>query len=452
MSDFQQQALKLAALQQRGHEAEWLADLRDSGARQWLQSAWPGRKTELWKYTPLKALQNQSFEDWARPQSGWEKDIELLPVKEGIRLVFVNGVFDEERSDELPGQVSLFSRADGQSRDVLREKLGSVLDTGRHLFAALSNAWADEGVLLHVPANTRLEQPVYLVHVSTPQEQASVANVRALVVLEQGASAELIEHYVSAGERQNGFVNALTEVSVGANASFLHTRINLEDESLLHIGGVHVALQRDARFEGFTIAEGSELKRIDYQVTHREPGAHLGLNGVYLAHGKQLLDYHTNIEHAAPHGITDEVFRGIIGDRARAVFNGRIHIHPHAQKTLAELSNRNLLTSRTAEIDTKPELEIYADDVRCAHGATVSQLDATALYYLQSRGITAEQARVMLSFGFINELLQRAPRAEIRDYLQRHLQVLFESSDSLIGDAGPLELQDEAPADAGGKH
>ncbi len=452
MSDFQQQALKLAALQRRGHDAGWLSDLRESGARQWMRSAWPGRKTELWKYTPLKALQNQSFEDWAQPQPGWQDDIELLPVN-GCRLVFVNGVFDETQSDALPSQVSLFSRASEQGQQVLRDTLGTVLDTERHLFAALSNAWADEGVLLHVPANTVLEQPVYVVHVSTPQAQPSVASTRVLAVLEQGSKAELIEHYVSAGQQQNGFVNALTEVSMGANAAFRHTRINLEDESLLHIGGVHVALHRDARFEGFTIAEGSELKRIDYQVTHREPGAHLGLDGVYLAHGHQLLDYHTNIEHAAPHGTTDEVFRGIIGDRARAVFNGRIHIHPHAQKTLAELSNRNLLTSRTAEIDTKPELEIYADDVRCAHGATVSQLDGTALYYLQSRGITAEQARVMLSFGFINELLQQIPREEIREYLQRHLQVLFERSDSLIGDAGPLELHDDAaPADAGGKH
>jgi len=450
MSDFQQQALKLAALQQRGQDAEWLADLRDSGARQWMKSTWPGRKTELWKYTPLKALQDQSFEDWARPASGWQNDIELLPLK-GIRLVFVNGVFDESLSDAMPEQVSLFTRAGEREQELLRRTLGTILDTERHLFAALSNAWVDEGVLLHVPANTVLDEPVYVVHVSTPQRQPSVANARVLVVLEPGARAELIEHYVSAGEEQNGFVNALTEVSVGANAAIRHTRINLEDESLLHVGGVHIGLQRDARFEGFTIAEGSELKRIDYQVTHNEPGAHLGLDGVYLAHGRQLLDYHTNIEHAAPHGTTDEVFRGIIGDRARAVFNGRIHIHPHAQKTLAELSNRNLLTSRTAEIDTKPELEIYADDVRCGHGATVSQLDGTALYYLQSRGITAEQARVMLSFGFINELLQQLPREEIREYLQRHLQVLFESSDSLIGEAGPLELHDEAPADAGGK-
>ncbi|MEX2470489.1 MAG: Fe-S cluster assembly protein SufD [Pseudohongiellaceae bacterium] len=451
MGDFQQQALKLAARQPRGPDAEWLTDLRDNGARQWLRSAWPGRKTELWKYTPLKALQEKPFEDWAQPQSGWQDEIELLPI-EGIRLVFVNGVFDEAQSDTLPEQVSLFSRTEGRGEEVLRSKLGTILDTERHLFAALSNAWANEGVLLHVPARTVLDRPIYIVHVSTPQAQPSVANLRVLVVMEQGARAEMIEHYVSAGRQQNGFVNALTEVSVGANAEFRHTRINLEDESLLHIGGVHVALQRDARCDSFTIAEGSQLKRIDYQVTHREPGGQLRLNGIYLAHGRQLLDYHTNIEHAAPHGTTEEVFRGIIGDHARAVFNGRIHIHPHAQKTLAELNNRNLLTSRNAEIDTKPELEIYADDVRCAHGATVSQLDGKAMYYLQSRGISAEQSRILLSFGFINELIQQLPREEIRDYLQRHLQLLFENSDSLIGEAGSQVPNEAVAEEAGGRH
>ena len=204
-----------------------------------------------------------------------------------------------------------------------------------------------------------------------------------------------------------------------------HYRINLEQEELIHIGGVHVDLWRDARYSGFTLAEGSVLKRIDYQLNHRGQGADAKLNGVYLPRNNQLIDYHTNVEHAVPHCTTSEVFRGIIGDSARAVFNGRIHIHQDAQKTLAEMSNRNLLTSDKAEVDTKPELEIYADDVKCAHGATISQLDATAMYYLQSRGLSAAQARTMLSLGFINELLLELPQEAIRDYLQQHLQTYF---------------------------
>src|SRR5690606_13001706 len=220
-------------------------------------------------------------------------------------------------------------------------------------------------------------------------------------------------------------VNSLSELVVGDNAELHHYRLNLEEENLLHLGGVHVNLLRNARLRGFALAQGSRLKRIDYQVNHRGPGADLNLQGIYLPRNNQMVDYHTNVQHCVPYCTTNEIFRGIIGDTAHAVFNGRIHIHPDAQKPLAELSNRNLLTSDKAEVDTKPELEIYADDVKCAHGATISQLDMTAMYYLQSRGLSATQARTMLSMGFINELLQELPQEAVRDYLQQHLQDYF---------------------------
>lgn len=442
MTDFQQQAVQLAAQQQ---SPEWMSELRYQGAEQWLQSTWPGRKTELWKYTPLASLKERQFSGWSPdvpvPQSDWKKEVELLDV-DATRLVFVNGALDVDASDKMPEGVSLFSQADEAQLALLQQHLGHIVGTQRHLFASLSNAWVEEGVLLHVASATILDRPLYLVHVSTRTDQALVSNPRFLFLLEDNARANVIEHYASTAAEQNGFVNALTEIRVGANAELRHTRINLEQEELLHIGGVHVDLQRDARFHGFTIAEGSRIKRVDYQANHCDKGAHFGLNGIYLARNRQLVDYHSNIEHIAPHCTTDEVFRGIVGDRARAVFNGRIHIHPDAQKTLAELSNRNLLTSNTAEVDTKPELEIYADDVRCAHGATVSQLDETSLYYLQSRGIPLHEARSMLSFGFVNELLLQVPEEKIRDYLNRHLKKLFTQSDSLVA-----ELHASSPGD-----
>ena len=260
-----------------------------------------------------------------------------------------------------------------------------------------------------------------------------MSNQRLLMVLDDNSQAEVIEHFLSSTEQQNGFVNTLTEVVVGANAQVQHYRINLEQEDLLHVGGVHVDLHRSARFYGFTLAQGSRLKRIDYQVNHRGEGAHLELHGVYLPRNKQLIDYHTNVEHCVPHCTTNEVFRGIVGDASKAVFNGRIHIHPQAQKTLAELSNKNLLTSHQAEINTKPELEIYADDVRCAHGATISQLDQTSLFYLQSRGVSKADAMSMLSFGFINELLNDVPEPAIQHYLRPRLAALFGREDTELG-------------------
>lgn len=430
MTDFQQIALNLASSQS---SPDWLQGLRERGALSWQSAKWPSRKTEMWKYTPLTPLQQDSPAQWAAAsQEDWQSQVDLIDI-DATRLVFVNGQFAADLSSELPSGVVRFADANADQQQLIQQKLGTVVDAERHLFAALSNAWASDGILIHVPAAQSLGKPVYLINVSTAQAEASVSNQRVLVVLDENSQAELIEHYLSTDSRQNGFVNSLTEVVVGANAQLQHYRINLEQEDLLHVGGVHVNLHRSARFHGFTLAQGSRLKRIDYQVNHRGEGAHLELHGVYLPRNKQLVDYHTNVEHCVPHCTTNEVFRGIVGDSSKAVFNGRIHIHPQAQKTLAELSNKNLLTSPTAEIYTKPELEIYADDVRCAHGATISQLNQTSMFYLQSRGISRADAISMLSFGFINELLDQVPEVAVQNYLRPRLTTLFGQGNELLG-------------------
>ncbi|MAN50768.1 MULTISPECIES: Fe-S cluster assembly protein SufD [unclassified Marinimicrobium] len=429
MSDFQQQALQLAGQQD---SPDWLSELRTSGARQWLKTPWPNRKTEQWKYTPLAPLQKTEFAQWAESTAQWQDQIEWLEL-DATRLVFVNGVFDPEASDALPAEVVRFGDASAEQQAVIGQHLGKIVDSEHHLFAALSNAWASEdGVLVHVPKDTKLAKPLYVVQVSTPGSAPATANQRLLVVLETGAQASIIEHFASTDDEQNGFVNSLTEIEVGENAFLHHYRINLEEENLLHVGGIHANLQRSSQLRGFTVAQGSKLKRIDYQINHCGDGAHLDLQGVYVPRNKQLIDYHTNVQHKVPHCTSNEVFRGIIGDSAHAVFNGRIHIHQDAQKTLAELSNKNLLTSPKAEVDTKPELEIYADDVKCAHGATVSQLNKTALYYMQARGISREEAQVMLNFGFINELLQDVAEPAVRNYLGPRLARLFSSNSDLL--------------------
>lgn len=428
MSDFQQQVLQLAAQQQGPH---WLSDLRQQAMQTWQASPWPTRKTEHWKYTPLMPLQKEGFQQWAQAVEGWQQDVDFIAV-DATRLVFVNGVFAAEASSPLSAEVVQFSQATDAQQQIIQQHLGKVVEGERHLFATLSNAVVADGVLIHIPRNAVLEKPVYLVHVSTPEAQPAVAQQRVLVVLEEGARGELIEHFVSTAAPQNGFVNSLTEIVVGDNADLQHYRLNVEEENLLHIGGVHVNLFRNARMRGFTLAQGSRLKRIDYQISHRGQGADLNLQGLYLPRNNQMVDYHTNIRHCVPHCTSSEVFRGIIADSARAIFNGRIHIYPDAQKTLAELSNRNLLTSNKAEVDTKPELEIYADDVKCAHGATVSQLNDEALFYLQSRGVQRKEAEVMMSFGFINELLQEVKEPAVQDYLLPRLAQLFGRDSDLL--------------------
>lgn len=426
MTDFHQQAQALAAAQQG---PAWLADLRAQGAGVWAATPWPTRKTELWKYTPLVALQNDNPARWASNDScPWQESVSPIEL-DATRLVFINGHFAADQSSELPAEVVHFGEADSTQQRLIAEHLGSVIDTDRHLFGALSNAWAGEGLFVHVPRGAVLEKPVYILNISTVEEHPSVSSQRVLVLLEEGSQAELIEHYVSDKQQQNVFVNSQTEVVLGKNAQLQHYRINLEQEDLVHVGGVHLNLQRDARFYGFTLAQGSRLKRIDYHVNMRGEGSHLELHGVYLPRNKQLVDYHTNVEHHVPNTTSNKIFRGIIGDAAKAVFNGRIHIHKDAQKTASDLSNRNLLTSPKAEIDTKPELEIYADDVRCTHGATISELDETSIFYLQSRGVSRAEAVRMLSFGFINELLNAVPEQAIQDYLRPRITTMFGEPD-----------------------
>ena len=197
---------------------------------------------------------------------------------------------------------------------------------------------------------------------------------------------------------------------------------------------MHARLGADATLNSFHLGLGSVLKRLDVVVDHCGQGAHCELNGIYLPRGDEHVDYHTCIEHRVPHCTSSETFRGIIGDSATAVFNGRIHIHRDAQKTSAELSNRNLLTSNRAEVNTKPELEIYADDVQCAHGATVAQLDEMSLHYLRSRGVARADAQVMLSFGFINEVINTVRCEPLRDYLRELLSRRFARDSALVGD------------------
>lgn len=457
-ADFHQHALALAAAQsaelaQQNSAPAWMTTLREQGAADFARTPWPGRKTEQWKYTSLQSFQDFVAANWgAADDASPVAESEASAVSSALlsfdatRLVFVDGVFDARVSDALPQGITLFSLADAVASKIIADNLGRIAGSvdapRRNMFAMLNNAWTSDGLLVHIPRSVTLEKPVYIAHVSsapgadTDGSKAAVANQRVLVVMEEGSSAQIVEHYIASAPGQPNFVNALTEIQLGNNAQLHHTRLNMEDEALSHVGGVYLNLQRDSRFHGFTIAEGSRLKRIDYQMNHCGPGADLKLDGVYLARNKQLVDYHTTIEHRVPHGTSQEVFRGIIGDKAKAVFNGRIHIHKDAQKTLAELNNRNLLTSNSAEIDTKPELEIYADDVCCAHGATISQLDETALYYLQSRGISPAQARVMLSFGFINELLPGLPHENIKTALGTHLAALFAADRAFVSDIG----------------
>ncbi|MFT5604973.1 MAG: Fe-S cluster assembly protein SufD [Paracoccaceae bacterium] len=407
----------------------WLEVFNQRGRERWGVTPFPTRKTENWKYTSLQSLETGAYLHWSQPQQLAEvAKPDAIPSLEDCALVFINGVFSAAHSSQQWPQgldCCRFSDADESQQQAILAKLGTISDSNNHLFAALNEAWLQEGIYIRVAANTVLKQPIYIHHISTAQEHSFSVNQRVLVHLETSAEASVVEHYSSSTETQNSFGNAVTEVQLDANSRLSHYQLHLQEEHALHISSVHVNLDRDSTFNSFMMSMGSLLQRSDVVVNHLGEGAHCGIQGVYLPHNKHLVDFHTCIEHRVPNCTTHEVFRGIIGDSGKAVFNGRIHIHPQAQKTVADLSNKNLLTSHDAEIDTKPELEIYADDVKCSHGATIARLDEKALYYLQSRGLDRQRAEVMLSYGFINELLEQIPHSVIRDYLTPRVSALF---------------------------
>jgi Fe-S cluster assembly protein SufD len=414
--------------------------LNNSGSESFLQQEIPTRKTEAWKFTSLYNFTSneEGYGRLAETHNAAGLDaITTIPALNAQRLVFVNGQYSEElSSNESISNVVRFSQANEAQQAIIADNLGTAIEQEKHLFAALNNATTTEGVLVYVGKNEQLKTNIQITHITTAQAKPFTVAARLLIVLETGAQATVVEHFASNDAEQNCFVNAITEAKVGANARLNHYRLQLMQEGSIQMGGIHVDLDRDANYDSFQLGLGAKIVRNDINVNHNVGGSHCELVGVYLPQNKQLIDFHSNIEHKVANCTTNEVFRGIMADKSKAVFNGRIHIHPDAQKTLAQLSNKNLLLSNDATINTKPELEIYADDVRCAHGATIAQLDEQARFYLRSRGISAAEADVMLSFGFINELLENLELDAVRNLIRPLLAQRFGRDEELMKHLG----------------
>ena len=414
----------------------WLKPFREAGRSRWSELSLPNRKTENWRYTSLRSLERGDYlaEPAQSDVEGFSPENVHVKGLDGSKLVFLDGVFSPELSNQmLPEGLSLvpFTQSSEAHRKLILQNLGEAVNHETSPFASLNDSWLKEGVFLSVDRNTKLDKPIHVVWITTKQERNFSVNQRMLVLMETGSEASVVEHYCSGVSEQNSFTNAVSEFIVQKNAKLTHYRLHLEEEHSLHIGGIHVQLHRDAVFNSFQIALGGVLKRLDIDVSLIGEGAHCELSGVYLPRDKQVIDFHTAMRHMVPHCTSNEVYRGIVADQSRAIFNGLIYIHPQAQKTVAQLSNKNLLTSDQAEVDTKPELQIYANDVLCAHGATVAQIDEQLLYYLCSRGIDRQEAEVILSFGFINELLNRLSDAPIQEYLRPILASQFAQSSDL---------------------
>ncbi|MAL31873.1 Fe-S cluster assembly protein SufD [Marinobacter nauticus] len=404
---------------------EPLLALRKERASALVDMPLPTRKTENWKYSSkyLKLADDMAI---SLPAEGKTGNSLAVP---GYKVVFINGVMIPEASEypDLDGiEILSFNDLANDEAEALSAKLGSTLNHDQVQFARLNGARFEDGLFIRLKPGAVLDQPLFIIH-ETSADASGSAYPR--IYVEAGANSQLtlVEEYTSSGEA-SALVSTVTEFNLADGANVTSIRLNMEGENVQHIGATGVLQQRSSRFESHCVGFGGPLRRHDLQVRLEGEGAETKLNGVVVTQGKQHYDNHTSIDHVAAHCNSEETYRNIAADQSHAVFNGRIHIHQDAQKSNADMNNKNLLLSNGAEIDTKPELEIYADDVKCAHGATIGQLDETSVFYLVSRGIGRRQANVLLTMAFINELVQQIPVEAVRETAQARLSDFFEQT------------------------
>ncbi len=403
----------------------WLQELRQSAANWVRHSTIPTTREEEWRFTDLSSLRKVQFNN-VETRIFASLQFDILPEAANSRLVFVNGVFAPELSavTDLPDGIVVSNLAGlsvGEQEGV-RQYLAQA-EGAQEVFTALNTAGITDAAVVWVKKNVVVETPIHLVFISVAGETARISQPRCLVVAESGSQVRLVEEYTnrrgaeSAEEEGVYFTNAVTEVWVGDNAEVSHTRVEREGAEAFHIGKTAIAQSRDSRYTCHAITLGAKLSRHNLEILQTGEQTETTLNGLTMISGKQLADTHSAIALNYPHGISKQLHKCIVGDRAHAVFNGKVFVPKLAQLTNATQMNRNLLLSSKARVDTKPQLEITADNVKCAHGATVSQLEDDEIFYLQSRGIDENDARKLLINAFAAEVINQIPVTSLREIL-----------------------------------
>jgi Fe-S cluster assembly protein SufD len=417
----------LRAFGARGGEPRWLEEARRAARDRLEALGLPTTRHEDWRFTSLAALAPL---DLGRAAGGGRAAAILAraPAADGARLVFVNGRFRADLSARgaLPPGATLAPLAEAlaQAPEQVRPHLGRLARPDALAFVAANAALFEDGAFLSLPPGAAVGAPISLVFVADPGSGTAAAHPRTLVVAGEGARASIAEVFL--GEEGPAYLtNAVTEIVLGEGAEIEHVRLQLEASSAFHVSAVHAEQGAGARLAAHAFTLGARVSRAELRARHAGEGAAVAANGLYLAAGDQVVDNFSWVEHAVPRCRTTESFKGVLDGRARGVFAGRIRVLPGAQKTMAHQLNSNLLLSEDAVIDTKPQLEIFADDVKCGHGGTVGQLDEAALFYLRSRGLPAAEARSLLVWAFASEMVELvgAPslRARVKDLVAARL-------------------------------
>lgn len=422
-------AFELPAVRRNDDEPEWLVALRTAARKRVLSDGLPTTRDENFKYTNLRALRRRRFAPPAIPHLD-PADVPALAESGMPAVTFVNGCVHERHSCN---GLSIDTLSEWLERDTnsLEHLFGTLADAETHPLAALNTACFDEAIVIRLASDQVADVPLLIEYVSAPGTTETLACPRILIDMGANSRLTVIERFAGLEGAAN-YTNAVTEVFLAAGARLEHYRLQELAETEFATALLRVKQAADSKLVARSVDIGGKLVRNDLHTQLEAPGASARLTGFYMAIGRQHIDNHTRIDHDAPQTTSHEVFHGVLAERARAVFNGKVIVARDAQKVSAQQTNRNLLLSGTPEIDTKPELEIYADDVRCSHGATVGQLDEDALFYLRSRGLGERTARALLTFAFADEVLREFELAELRDYIEQVVAARLPDHERLV--------------------
>lgn len=404
-------------------EPSWLRSLRVGAWERFDLQGFPTTDLEDWKYTNVAAIARGKFhlaqDDKNKTDAPVNLDAYANEESARSRLVFINGIFNREHSslEALPPGVvaaDLATALRGEHAETLRENLTRNSAGDADAFNALNAAFLRDGAFLHIPQRVNVETPILLLFLTTAPD--TISSPRIVIMAERESAATIIESYAATGDAAY-FTNAVVDISVGENARLTHYKVQDESARAFHVASTRAELGRSSVYDLTTITLGAQLSRHGIEVLLDEEGAECWVDGLYFVGTGQHADTHSLIDHRSPRCTSHQNYKGILDGKSRAVFNGRVFVHRDAQQTDAMQSNKNLLLSTDARVDTKPQLEIYADDVKCAHGATVGQLEVEELFYLTSRGLHPDLARNLLTYGFAEEIVEKIKIGSIKAQL-----------------------------------
>ncbi|MDR3456139.1 MAG: Fe-S cluster assembly protein SufD [Verrucomicrobiae bacterium] len=422
------------------NQPQWLLPVRKAGLASFAADGFPTLQDEDWRFTNVAPIAKLNFQ-FAAPVAvnGAESkalDASVFTQLPGHRLVFVNGFYSAKLSSLKPvtGGVRIESLAAALAKDaaLIEKHLGQYAHTANNAFAALNQAYFSDGAFVHVPEGVTVAEPVQLIYLSSAKHSGETILPRNLVIAGANSKLTVVESYLSTANVAY-FTNAVTEILAGENAAVEHIKLQDEAPGAYHIATIAGEFGRASNVSVHSFALGAKLSRNNIRTKLAGEGLECILNGLYLTRDEQLADHHMIVEHAQPHCASHEYFNGILDDKSRGVFHGRILVRQIAQKTDAKQTNKNLLLSDDATADTKPQLEIYADDVKCTHGATIGQLNDESIFYLRSRGLDTETAKRMLIHAFAGEIIERIQCAPAREVIDKLVWDRLEANPHLLG-------------------